>query len=239
MPQPRALRPQLKPHQVGALQWMLSREMDVCAVPGLECVWRQVPCADGAMYWNPTNGAIARHPPPPTAAAAVRGGLLADEMGLGKTVDALALILTHRWDGAAAVVEAGAAPAAEADAALEADAEDGDALGCVCGGTPRDFNGAWVGCDACGRWVHATCAGFADAEEAASAGAYTCAACACAAEQKPCGATLLVCPAALLGQWRGEVAAHVDEGCVLLLPWHGCCSWCGAAAGVVPWPSGV
>ena len=72
-------------------------------------------------------------------------GILADEMGLGKTVDALALILTHRWDGAAAVAEAGAAPAAEADAALEAEAEAGDALGCVCGGTPRDFNGASAG----------------------------------------------------------------------------------------------
>jgi len=97
----------------------------------------------------------------------VSGGVLADEMGLGKTVDVLALLLANPWRAPAEEAEA-AAQAEEAEAAAQAEAEGGAAEEeegeCVCGGTPRDFDGTWVGCDSCGRWVHSCCAGFGSEE---------------------------------------------------------------------------
>ena len=99
------------------------------------------------------------------------GGVLADEMGLGKTVDVLALLLANpcraragEAEAAAQAEEEGGAAEEEGAAAAEED-EDGAAAAeeeeegeaeeeegeCVCGGTPRDFDGTWVGCDSCGR----------------------------------------------------------------------------------------
>jgi len=111
----------------------------------------------------------------------VSGGVLADEMGLGKTVDVLALLLANPWRAPAAEAEAAAQAEAEGGAAAEEGAaaaeeeedgaeeeEEGEAEEeegeCVCGGTPRDFDGTWVGCDSCGRWVHSCCAGFGSEE---------------------------------------------------------------------------
>ena len=95
-----ALRPTLKPHQRDAVGWMLGRERPEirAAVPGVECTWRRVRCADGhtILHWNACSGALATQLPP-AAPSDVSGGVLADEMGLGKTVDVLALLLANRW----------------------------------------------------------------------------------------------------------------------------------------------
>jgi len=104
----------------------------------------------------------------------VSGGVLADEMGLGKTVDVLALLLANPWRAPAGEAEAAAQAEAEGGAAEEEGAaaaeeeEDGAAEeeegGGGGGGTPRDFDGTWVGCDSGGRWVHSCCAGFGSEE---------------------------------------------------------------------------
>ena len=63
----------------------------------------------------------------------------------------------------------------ESDAGDEALAEA--ELQCVCGGTPAGFDGVWIGCDECGRWVHGVCGGFASAEAAEAATTYVCTVC--------------------------------------------------------------
>ena len=63
-----ALRPTLKPHQCDAVGWMLGRERagTRAAVPGVECTWRSVRCADGhtELHWNACSGALATQLPP-------------------------------------------------------------------------------------------------------------------------------------------------------------------------------
>ena len=97
--------------------------------------------------------------------------------------------------------------AKSAAAAAAEPAESRDDLPCVCEGTPSGFDGTWVGCDGCGRWVHGVCAGYATAADAEGATSYLCLLCACRKGErapKECGATLLICPQAILGQWRSE-----------------------------------
>ena len=118
-----ALRPTLKPHQRDAVGWMLGRERaDIrAAVPGVECTWRRVRCADGrtTLHWNACSGALATQLPP-AAPGDVSGGVLADEMGLGKTVDVLALLLANRWTAPEDEAQAGAQGEAQAGAQAEA-----------------------------------------------------------------------------------------------------------------------
>ena len=82
-----ALRPTLKPHQCDAVGWMLGRERagTRAAVPGVECTWRSVRCADGhtELHWNACSGALATQLPPPVRVRVrvrVRVGL---RLGLG------------------------------------------------------------------------------------------------------------------------------------------------------------
>ena len=125
--------------------------------------------------------------------------------------------------GAAAVGAAGGAAAALADPRPAVTAPRDD-LPCVCEGTPADFDGNFVGCDGCGRWVHAVCAGFNSAEEAEAATSYLCLLCACKEGERaprPTGATLLVCPAAIVGQWRQEAERHVHGNALRVCTYTG------------------
>lgn len=59
-------------------------------------------------------------------------------------------------------------------------AEEENTLPCVCGGHPAHFDGTWVGCDVCGRWVHSCCAGDGwEGEQGEEDGSYACLHCAC------------------------------------------------------------
>ena len=103
-------------------------------------------------------------------------------------------------------------------------AEPRDDLPCVCEGTPADFDGQWVGCDGCGRWVHASCAGFATAVEVEETTSYLCLLCASKAGERrptPSKTTLLICPAAIVGQWRHEAARHVDSSALRVCTYMG------------------
>ena len=103
-------------------------------------------------------------------------------------------------------------------------AEPRDDLPCVCEGLPADFDGVYVCCEACGRWVHACCAGFATQEEAEAAVGYKCLICACREGErapKKVGATLLVCPAAILSQWRDEAEKHTQQGALRVHTYKG------------------
>ena len=124
-------------------------------------------------------------------------------MGLGKTVEVLALVLAHPWRGrgecntetkgcdtVGTAVELGVRGASgahgedvgeEEGVETRADCTDAamnDLLPCVCGGTPSIFDGVYIGCDTCGRWVHSCCAGIASEAEAEGVASYTCLQCA-------------------------------------------------------------
>ena len=90
-------------------------------------------------------------------------------------------------------------------------AEPRDDLQCVCEGIPAEFDGTYIGCDGCGRWVHACCAGYTPAE-AESLESYLCLLCSCKRGEKrpkPTKATLLICPQSIVSQWRQEAARHI------------------------------
>ncbi|KAL1518983.1 hypothetical protein AB1Y20_003252 [Prymnesium parvum] len=236
------LKPTLRAYQRDAVAWMCARERaEGAAQPiGDESFWKSLRCPGGVvLHWNMFNGAltlgIGAHgdaaeqerpspptPPPfipawrvsvegltPTAPErkACLGGILADEMGLGKTVEVIALLLAHRRPDE--LVSPPPSPAGPP-------AAENPMLPCICGGQPSECEGTYVGCDTCGRWVHDCCAGFETVAEVEKEGAdYHCMHCACAQNEsspRATGATLLVCPAAILGQWRHEVERHVLAG---------------------------
>ena len=223
-PQP-ALRPILRPYQRDAVEWMLARERMNGVMPqrpiAAECASRVVRCVDGGrkLFWNACNGALSLLPPDDLDDV-LCGGVLADEMGLGKTVEVLTLILAHPWHGGEEGGKEGGKEGGEecgeeqGEGIGNRETEMNDNLPCVCGGTPREFDGTWVGCDRCGRWVHGCCAGLASEADAEDIETYTCLSCACCpgAGALPNRSSLLICPASILGQWRQEVDKHVQPG---------------------------
>ncbi|KDD74151.1 SNF2 family domain-containing protein, partial [Helicosporidium sp. ATCC 50920] len=215
------LVPTLRGYQRRALQWMLGREHGWHAErvkkeegddekerastgPQLHVLWRELSMrrSSAPLYINAYTGLLSERAFP--APSPVRGGILADEMGLGKTVELLALILAHRYQGPPPLFSR---PAIAAEERVE----------CPCGALAEDgaFAGLWVQCESCLAWAHAPCVGFRAASAEAS---WACARCLAARAEvrssRPCGATLVVCPAAIAEQWADEARRHVDADSV-------------------------
>jgi hypothetical protein len=207
---------------------MLWRKLTLCTPASGEASTEAEGSAGSpvVLYWNMHSGALLPPGQLPPADGDVRGGILADEMGLGKSVEVLALVLAHPRppseslgptaagaSGQAATVTNGHMVGANGQA-LDALAAPDEERGCFCGHTPRFKTSLMVQCDACRRWVHVGCAGFRSDAEAEAAEHYTCLTCVSdAGARSPggCGASLLVCPAAILSQWRDEVQKHVGS----------------------------
>ncbi|KAK3255694.1 hypothetical protein CYMTET_35136, partial [Cymbomonas tetramitiformis] len=122
---------------------------------------------------------------------------------------------------------------------------------CVCGkngpaypeedsdsaGSSDDFDGEWWQCDTCDAWMHADCLparrrGRKKAKRAVMAEeAFVCGSCArvkAAAPLPPgavCGATLIVCPVAILSQWQREIRKHTHLGAVKVITYLGQAQW--------------
>jgi hypothetical protein len=81
----------------------------------------------------------------------------ADEMGLGKTVELLTCILAHPRPGGHS-----AADRASSEAAAQIARRRKDRIDCACGAKEEDeyYMGAWVQCDKCSAWQHASCVGY-------------------------------------------------------------------------------
>ena len=182
-----------------------------------------------AFFFCAATGRLALAPFPPPALP--RGGILADEMGLGKTVELLALVCANRFtpdDGDDDVADAAAPDAAESGADGDGPPWRGERVACACGEDADDFEGTWVQCGACLAWSHAPCVDYrpprrkrarnADDDEAEADPAvdFECGRCRAWRAATPlrsrCGATLVVCPAPLVEQWRRELLRHISSG---------------------------
>lgn len=111
---------------------------------------------------------------------------------------------------------------------------------CPCGARESDptFNGLWVECEKCETWMHARCVGLctnasreqrlmkmSQEEREFALSGFTCGRCiaehASATVDETCGATLVVCPSAIIQQWRDEVENHVRPGSLKIIAYEG------------------
>jgi hypothetical protein len=184
------LAPALHAYQAAALEWMLQREQRRDSLPAAEAL---------------LGGTISD----------VRGGVLADEMGLGKTVTVAALVLAAPADDATPQAETTRVALRLGGARLPAttlmekplpDPPKGERRGgvravCVCGDAVSDG----VVCAFCGAVAHRACAAAASCACLGSRGAPS------ENGLVKSRATLVVCPAAIAGQWKGELARHAPS----------------------------
>eukprot|EP00798_Chlamydomonas_sp_ICE-L_P018137 gene18137-24577_t len=153
---------------------------------------------------------------------AVRGDILADEMGLGKTVELLACITANRFKKKGHQTGGGALKAEQGTRGSKEESID-----CTCGYQSQDINdedgytGIWVFCEACASWMHGACVGLKQIPR----GAFTCTRCmrlaASTQVHSPCGATLVVCPPAILPQWVSEIRRHTHAGALRVVVYNG------------------
>ncbi|CAM9711741.1 unnamed protein product, partial [Chrysoparadoxa australica] len=189
------------------------------------------------VYFNALNGFLCYDLPTPALTFPVpRGGILADEMGLGKTVELLGLVIAHPWkpqgqdEGEREV----------SSSVNEEDAEDAEAsssepllywnnmpvthvgeVACICEATASNSHRetSWVECRQCSWQLHSGCAINAAASAAGAGGEadFLCVVCEIQRLLKApqaCKATLIVCPAPILMQWKSEIEKHIDTGVV-------------------------
>ena len=194
---PPGLLPVLRRYQSAAAAWMVSREQGGGQQLGCSPVgWRQLG-AEGAFCCEVTGRVRAAPPPPPPL---VRGGILADEMGLGKTVTVLALLLAHRCPSPAKPPPSGSPPwrAPPGDDCVCGEPADADADACrLCCGAARHVGRGRALCRRCAAWL--------------------------SARRVPgqSGATLIVMPGPIVGQWQSELARHSEPGALAVLVYAG------------------
>ena len=188
------------------------------------------------------------------------GGILADEMGLGKTVEVLALILSNQWTGyddsvlqqlqqkVQPLEGVGHKPPAAAQTAqpiftppvFTKKQKSGNnenqthIIACICGAMKdNNYVGAWVSCDICDLWYHATCVKF-DQDKQQD---FVCVRCLYTPDNvsnflsifvhvllffpplQPvvCGSTLIVSPVSIADQWLTEIEKHIKPGILKVL----------------------
>jgi hypothetical protein len=154
------------------------------------------------------------------AAAAARsasssGGILGDEMGIGKTLEMQTLLLLHPMKRNANTTTNGD------QLALENDPDHHDTIRCICDNSNicRDGCARLVKCSQCGTSFHSSCVG---GTKLFFNGKKRCLHCLSSSTTKmKCGATLIVCPVAILGQWESELKKHSRPGALRILVYRG------------------
>ena len=210
----------------------------------LHPLWRELP--EGGGYINPYSGHLTK-----TRFEcdfeSVSGGILADEMGLGKTVEVIMLVLANREPRRAQSRSQFVPPPMTDDMKEEIDdvvlIKDDEApvkVCCPCGARHDDpfYDGLWIECEKCETWMHARCVGLAQSrnqeiklmkmseeERGRKLKDFTCGKCIAAhaseTVDETCGATLVVCPSAIIKQWRDECNQHVRPGTLKIITYEG------------------
>ena len=237
----------------GALRAKRGGDVDADA---LHPLWRALPDGDG--YINPYSGQLTKKKFVADYES-VSGGILADEMGLGKTVEVIMLVLANRLASSALKdedesqnIRANGATTTDVKVENADDTNDESmVVRCPCGAREDDgtFTGLWVECEKCNVWMHARCVGLCDNARAEARlmnmseddrdrklAGFTCGKCIAAHASEmvdtTCGATLVVCPAAIIEQWRDEIALHVRPGTVNVITYEGQSQRSGVAGSI-------
>lgn len=201
---PCELLPNLRPYQLKAAHWMINQEKNEKKTSFPHPLW--VECkAEGnnRFYCNRWNGKLSEKPF--TVEVGVKGGILADEMGLGKTLEVLCCILAHKKIDIQFHFE---------------EPQLREKVECLCGSTDDDSL-LWVQCDACKTWFHAQCVEFDS--ELDRDNQYYCESCLSFTNQPPIDShgTLIICPVAILHQWKNEIEKHVVPNSLKILIYEG------------------
>ena len=211
----------------------------------LHPLWRALP--EGGGYINPYSGHLTKTRFV-CDFESVSGGILADEMGLGKTVEVIMLVLANREPRREQRRSQFVPPPMPDDLKEEIDDDivliKDDAapvkVCCPCGVRHDDpnYDGLWIECEKCETWMHARCVGLArnrnheiklmkmsDDERGRKLKDFSCGKCIAAhaseTVDETCGATLVVCPSAIIKQWRDECKRHVRPGTLKIITYEG------------------
>ncbi|XP_055700948.1 E3 ubiquitin-protein ligase SHPRH [Phlebotomus papatasi] len=198
------LRPELRPYQRDAVEWLLKRELRTETLPTDYEEISARALSDQIFYYNPRTLDIVDSEPDvidiPT------GGILADEMGLGKTVEMLALILNNPRE---CVKKPDFGDVDEEDEPLANIAKElHNRVQCLCGGRLVKNKKKLIKCMKCFKSQHQTCV-VRVAENPPEK--YICPDCWKKEPPVESKATFIVSPASIKKQWESEIIRHIRD----------------------------
>lgn len=218
----------LRPYQIRAVQWMISRERDEFQMQNNDWIRDSITelvskCGTKLSYCHNSEVLTSKLYAAPKS---FRGGILADEMGLGKTVDVLALILSNPREISEeldndeflicetdnvdlnrkrALKDTSSKPNKKRKRENFVEDIEVKSIKCLC--KDREFERVedWVQCPACLFYQHKKCCHYEENR------LYFCTS--CWEEQKlvKSSATLIIVPESICDQWKEEIKKHVDQ----------------------------
>lgn len=233
-----AMKATLKSYQVGAVRWMLHRELCHEEDSMYQRVYRRWPPNDdddsdgNQFFYNPFQWTL-RLKPEVSKIQLPSGGILADEMGLGKTVEALALILLNQRPieevmGGSTQRQSVEYLEIDDDDDDNDDDEDDDEYGddepqtakrwkpmevpvrCFCRDTSNAASKRVIQCSKCRLRQHRACV-LKHAVADIHESNYICPQCWNYEEPVKSGGTVIVSPRSIKKQWFHEVKKHIDD----------------------------
>lgn len=152
----------------------------------------------------------------------IKGGILADEMGLGKTIEVIAMILAHKNDQLMEQTQRFQTHIAGliSQARSTQDPENMSEVKCYCR-DPSDSRKSYIQCDICNTWQHLACVGC-KMDGVPEEESYLCPDCCFdLSEKNPSSSTLIICPQAILQQWRYELIKRTPLNALKILIYEG------------------
>ena len=213
---PTQLNIELRNYQKRAVRWMLEREMQTCSHKvESHPLWIELGCKSLLFYYNHISGLISRAKPTFTFSA--RGGILADEMGLGKSVELLTCILSNVNSSINDQQSAFYSRKEKSiETGLQVVSEVEPIIKCYCRSTPLKNTQDLVQCTNCSTWQHQKCMGDLDVK------VYLCPDCWFhSGEKLPSNTTLIICPSAIIQQWRHEIVRRTSLSSLKILIYDG------------------
>jgi SNF2 family DNA or RNA helicase len=217
------LKPNLRPYQVRAIKWMMSREnmgfneqnskksMDQNVE--LHPMYAKITNTRGqTIFYHKFHGMFCTEAMP-LRKQSLSGGILADEMGLGKTLEVLALILINQRQNID--------PSFDIKPDQKKINANKTTFSCICGDTPVAFRQkgceyephkpgfkepTYYSCVQCGVSSHVRCLNYQDSPET-----FLCLTCCTNMNPIKSGCTLVVTPATISHQWAQEIEKHINK----------------------------
>jgi len=219
--------PELRGYQLRACRWMLQREKsEILSKSTIPVPWERITAAiwvggqptkeNIELFLNRCTGHLTYAKPP--TPLPVPGGILADEMGLGKTIETLHLLLCRPRPPSTLFIPDTIYPEKKMQKSL-------DPACSVCQELHSETkHKKWVQCDYCDSWNHAGCVMFDNKDNKEEEEPYCCPFCwrdRCEKEPLRAKTTLIISPAAIVGQWATEIERHTRYGALKVCTYYG------------------